>query len=243
MTYLSRIWLNPLRTGAQRLIRNPQATHAAVLGSISAQPLNERVLWRLDHDTSHRAVLLVLTQSRPSFDHIIEQAGWTNAEEPQTLTKPLQPLLERITDGATFRFKLRASPTYTTKNLTNPTAAQQDKLAQSRPRGIRVPHRTTAHQLQWFTEKAQTHWGFTTLPTPQGDTTLTITERKRLTFKKKNTATAPTITLHTATYEGILRITNQELARTSLTQGIGTARGYGCGLITLAPLPHSSQTE
>ncbi|MEU2030777.1 type I-E CRISPR-associated protein Cas6/Cse3/CasE [Nocardia amamiensis] len=235
MTYLSRIWLNPLRTGAQRLIRNPQATHAAVLGGISAQPINERVLWRLDHDTPHRTTLLVLTQSRPSFDHIIEQAGWTNAEEPQTLTKPLQPLLDRITDGATFRFKLRASPTYTTKALTKPSAAQQDKLAQPRPRGVRVPHRTAAYQLRWFTEKAQAQGGFTTLSTPHGDTTLTLTERKRLTFKKKNTADAPTVTLHTATYEGILRITNHELARTALTHGIGTARSYGCGLITLAP--------
>ncbi|MEU7768208.1 type I-E CRISPR-associated protein Cas6/Cse3/CasE [Nocardia sp. NPDC049190] len=236
MTYLSRIWLNPLRTGAQRLIRNPHTTHAAVLGGISHQPLDERVLWRLDHDTPHRATLLVLTRSMPSWDHIIEQAGWTNADEPQARTKSYQPLLDRVIDGAVFRFKLRASPTYTTKKLTKPSHAQQEQLARDRPRGIRVPHRTAVHQLNWFLEKSRERWGFTTQPALERDAAVVITERKHLTFKKNHTTNTPPVTLHTATFEGILRITENELARTSLTQGVGTARGYGCGLITLAPL-------
>lgn len=48
MSYLSRIWLNPLRTGTQRMLRNPQVLHAAILGGLSRQPVTERVLWRLD---------------------------------------------------------------------------------------------------------------------------------------------------------------------------------------------------
>src|SRR3954469_18997000 len=75
MPYLSRIYLNPLRTGAQRLLRNPQHMHAAVLGGLSRQPVTERVLWRLDTE-QHRASLLVLTQSTPSWEHLVEQAGW-----------------------------------------------------------------------------------------------------------------------------------------------------------------------
>ena len=48
MPYLSRIYLNPLRTRTQSLLRNPQAMHAAVLGGLSRQPVVERVLWRLE---------------------------------------------------------------------------------------------------------------------------------------------------------------------------------------------------
>ena len=40
--------------------------------------------------------------------------------------------------------------------------------------------------------------------------------------------------LQTITYEGNLRVTDADLFRKSLTRGVGRARGYGCGLISLA---------
>jgi CRISPR system Cascade subunit CasE len=41
--------------------------------------------------------------------------------------------------------------------------------------------------------------------------------------------------LSTAVFEGQLEITDTEAMRRSLTGGIGPAKGYGCGLLTLAP--------
>lgn len=87
MPFLSRIWLNPLRAGAQRLLTSPHATHAAVLGGLSEQPVQQRTLWRLEADPAHRAALLVLTQTRPSWEHLVEQAGWPAADEPQALVR------------------------------------------------------------------------------------------------------------------------------------------------------------
>ncbi|KAA8881882.1 type I-E CRISPR-associated protein Cas6/Cse3/CasE [Nocardia colli] len=236
MSYLSRIWLNPLRSGAQRLIRNPQAAHAAVLGGISAQPLNERVLWRLDQDSPHRSSLLVLSRSKPSWDHIVEQAGWTGAETPQAMTKSYEPVLERVVEGAAFRFKLRASPTYATKKIAKPSESQRRQLAKPRPRGVRLPHRTEEHQLAWFMERAVPRWGFAIVSTERHEPMLAITERSRVTFRKGDRLSQQ-VTLHTAVYEGVLRITDPALAQVSLLQGVGTARGYGCGLISLAPPP------
>jgi len=242
MPYLSRVWLHPLRTGAQKLIRNPEAMHAATLAAIASQPVTERVLWRLDIQ-DHRAELLVLTDSRPCWDHVIEQAGWTNAQEPQALVRDYQPLLDRLQTGREFGFRLRANPVSATRNPTSPSAAQKERLTAPRPRGVRVAHRTAAHQLDWLTSRVE-RWGFTLLTTPDDPDrqipTVQLSARDRLTFFKNSGASgtpARRVVLNTATFDGALRVTDAELARHTLLRGVGAGKAYGCGLVTLAPLP------
>lgn len=237
MPYLSRIWLNPLRTGAQRMLTSPQVLHAAVLGGLSRQPVDERVLWRLERDSPHRAGLLVLTQSIPSWEHLIEQAGWPVADDPQALVKSYQPLLDQLGHGREFRFRLRANPVSSTRHPTKPSAQQRDRLAASaRPRGVRIPHRTAAQQLSWLTSKLA-NWGFEPPTSADGDPDVAVTARERLAFSKAAGADGSRrVILETATFEGRLRVTDTDTARGSLLDGVGSARAYGCGLLTLAPL-------
>ncbi len=237
MPYLSRIWLNPLRTGAQRLLRNPQALHAAVLGGIARQPVTERVLWRLETDSPHRAGLLVLTDSTPSWEHIIEQAGWPHADEPQALVRDYQPLLNQLQRGREFAFRLHANPTTATRHPAKPSPAQQRRLADGpRTRGVRVAHRTAQYQRDWL-RKGLPKWGFELPSTTDGADDVLLTARERISFTKAGEGDRRhRVTLTTATFDGRLRIADPALATNSLLRGVGTARGYGCGLITLAPL-------
>ncbi len=62
-----------------------------------------------------------------------------------------------------------------------------------------------------------------------------ITARARRSFRKKNNGAKPVV-LHTATFEGRLRITDTTAFTERLLNGIGPAKSYGCGLLTLAPL-------
>lgn len=235
MPYLSRIWLNPLRTGAQRMLRNPQVTHAAVLGGLSRQPVDERVLWRLEHDSPHRAGLLILTQSTPSWEHIVEQAGWLAADEPQALVRSYEPLLDRVERGREFRFRLHANPVTSTRTPAKPSDAQRHRLETSmRPRGARVPHRTAGHQLGWFLDHVD-KWGFGIPDTDDGQPDVHVVARNRIAFHKSGN-TSSRVVLQTATFEGRLRIEDPNLARAQLLSGVGPGRAYGCGLITLAPL-------
>jgi CRISPR system Cascade subunit CasE len=39
-----------------------------------------------------------------------------------------------------------------------------------------------------------------------------------------------------ATYDGILTVTDPALLRRALCHGVGRAKAYGCGLLTLAPV-------
>lgn len=236
MTYLSRIWLNPLRTGAQRILRNPQVLHAAVLGGLSRQPVSERVLWRLDLDSPHRASVLALTQSRPSWEHLVEQAGWPAAEEPQALVRPYEPLLDKVVRGREFAFRLRANPVATTRAPAQPSPSQRARLGASpRPRGVRVPHRTVAHQLQWVVERFP-RWGFV-VPGVEGvGPAVRLSARERLVFSKSGDEGPRRVVLETATYEGRLRVEDTDAARASLVSGVGPGKAYGCGMLTLAPL-------
>lgn len=237
MSYLSKIWLNPLRPNTQRLLRNPQAMHAAVLGGLSCQPVAERVLWRLEPD-AHRAVALVLTESTPSWEHLIEQAGWPNADQPQALVRSYKPLLDRIVRGREFAFRLRANPVTATRNPQKPSAAHRRHLDTSaRPRGVRVPHRTAEHQLAWL-EKRANRWGFE-ITTTNGVANVKLTARERLVFRKSNDTTTRTVTIETATFDGQLRVVAPAIVQERLLSGVGAARAYGCGLITLAPLPET----
>lgn len=237
MPYLSRIWLNPLRSQTQRLLRNPQAAHAAILGGLSQQPVSERVLWRWDPDGPHRARVLVLTQSRPSWEHLIEQAGWPGADDPQDLVRPYEPLLDQVARGREFAFRLKANPVSATKHPDSPSPNHKERLAaQARPRGVRVAHRAVEHQLDWLAKRVP-HWGLA-LATDEDDLpAVRIVARDRLAFSKKNRdgSNGQRVTLQTATFEGIVRVEDPGRTRHSLLGGVGAGKAYGLGLITFAP--------
>jgi CRISPR system Cascade subunit CasE len=234
--YLSRVYLNPLRTGAQRLLANPQAAHAAVLGSLSRQPVNERTLWRLEGDTPHRAALLVLTHSRPSWEHVVEQAGWPGSDEPQALVRDYGALLDRVVAGREFAFRLRANTVSSTRQPDKATARQHERLSVPRARGVRVPERTANHQLAWFARRLP-GWGFEVLAGIDGLDQLRLVARRTETFTKPvNEGARRRVTLQTAVAEGAVRVCDPRVARAALLDGCGPARAYGCGLLTLAPL-------
>lgn len=235
--YLSRIWLNPLRSGTQRLLRNPQAMHAAVLGGFPTQPVTDRVLWRLELGQPHRAELLVLSGMRPSWEHLVEQAGWPGAEDPQAVVRSYQPLLERLSVGQQYAFRVRANPVSSTRHPLAPSVAQKERLAaQQRPRGVRVAHRTARDQLVWFTDRIES-WGFSLLLTSSGDFQLQLSGRDRISFTKSaSDGERRRVTIQTAVFEGTLQVTEPTTARNTLLNGIGSGRAYGCGLVTLSPL-------
>lgn len=234
--YLSRVWLNPLRQSTQRLINDPQSLHAAVLGGLALQPVTERVLWRLE-PAAHRVEVFVLTRQRPSWEHLVEQAGWPGADTPQAVVAACRPLLERLAIGQEYTFRLRANPVSSTVNPASPSTAQKTRLgASDRPRGVVVAHRTVEHQLRWFTDRVE-GWGLRLLATSQGDPQVEIVGRDRLSFTKRSRTGATThrVTLQTVTYQGRVQILDTALATRSLLEGVGRAKAYGCGLLTLAP--------
>ncbi|MEU0738734.1 type I-E CRISPR-associated protein Cas6/Cse3/CasE [Streptomyces sp. NPDC006134] len=254
MPYLSKIPLNPRRRAAVALLANPHRLHAAILGGLAVQPVTERVLWRLENSTAHRAEILVLTENRPSWQHLVEQAGWPDADGGEPLVADYSPLLQRLAPGREFAFRLTANPVQSMQRPASPSEEQMRRMksgtdASERRRGFRVAHRTAAQQLTWLLTRAERH-GFT-IPTtdtgpgialgtgtdvPAGPApAVSLIARDTLRFRKGKDG--PRVTLSTATFQGRLRVTDPEALRAALLGGIGPAKGYGQGLLTLAPLP------
>lgn len=208
--HLSRIQINPARRGGRRLLGSPQAMHAAVLASFPDSGDDRgRVLWRLDRD-EHRTWLYVVSRPAPDFGHIVEQAGWQTREDTWAV-RPYAGLLDRLAAGQTWAFRLTANPSRTHE-------------------GKRYGHVTVAQQEQWLLDRVE-GWGFAVTETDRVPDVV-VRDRRTEQFRRGTT----TITIAKATYDGVLTVLDPQALRSTLTGGAGPAKGYGCGLLTLAAL-------
>jgi CRISPR system Cascade subunit CasE len=219
--HLARFQINPARRGAHKLLGSPQAMHAAVLASFPPSvtaAADHRVLWRVDR-MQHDVVLYVLSPERPDFTHLVEQAGWPTSDGEAWQVRPYDGLLSRITDGSRWRFRLRA----------NPVKAARDTAEGGRSK--RVPHVTVAQQAEWLVSRAD-RLGFE-IPCYEGVPLVEVTERDRRAFGRGG----GTVTLATAQFDGTLEVRDAEVFRRTLVSGIGRAKAYGCGLMTITGSP------
>ncbi|WP_306367072.1 type I-E CRISPR-associated protein Cas6/Cse3/CasE [Nocardiopsis sp. CC223A] len=231
--YLSRVFLNPRRQGTALFIGSPQRLHAAVLAAFPQDPPTgetdgPRVLWRLDTDDHRRPVLWVSSPGKPSFEHITDDYGWPSSDMPFE-TRSMQALLDRLSPGQEYVFR-------TTVNPVKAQAGKPDAEGR-RGRGKIVPLVGAAARVEWFVDHAP-KWGFevplSTVQPPEGGPAWAAETRDslRLRFHRKGSSKA--VVLQTVTLEGKLQVTDADLFRRSLIRGIGRARGYGCGLLSLA---------
>ena len=217
--YLSRIALNVELRATMRALASPQILHGAVEGAFPRAPAGarSRKLWRLDM-LNGRYYLLVLSAQQPDFSRLAAQFGCPDANRPWE-TKSYNPLLARLAAGQIWRFRLRANPVRSSFRDRKDTSGRSQVHA----------HVTQDQQKQWLLKRAQPH-GFL-LAEDAFD--IVHTEWKRF---RKSDGSGRLVTLRTAAFEGILTISDCERFRQALLCGIGRAKAYGCGLLTVAPL-------
>ncbi|ASU77288.1 type I-E CRISPR-associated protein Cas6/Cse3/CasE [Actinopolyspora erythraea] len=219
--FLTKMPLNPRRRGARKLLGSPQALHAAVqAGFADPSPTEEgRVLWRLDTYGQHRVVLYTVSPDKPDFTHLVEQAGWPTTETWQT--RDYDPLLDSLRMGQRWQFRLTANPV---------RSARHKEWTETKP----LAHVTVKQQKQWLLDRT-TRLGFqlvTSDSASEAEPDLTIVERGTRRFNRQG---SDLVTISTATFEGQLEVAEPMALRHALTFGIGRAKAYGCGLLTLAP--------
>lgn len=227
MTTFSRFLLNPQKREGRKLLTNPQALHAAVRAAFPPD-LDEakgRILWRLDSD-GHTQTLYIVAPEAPDLGHLVEQAGW--ASRPGD-SAAYDRMLASVRTGARFAFRLTGNPVHR-------------DAAEGRPRGTLHPHVTVAQQLEWLRRKGERH-GFSiggSAPdagdADSAELTATVTRRADLSFLRGRGEAARRVTVRTAQFDGTLQVTDADELRQALTSGIGRAKAYGCGLLTLAPV-------
>lgn len=236
--YLTRIYLDPRRHGCRELVSSSQRLHAAVLGSFRpGAPLetgDQRVLWRLDELEGRRLVLFISSPIAPDPAALVEAAGWRT--EGGVTVKRTDDFLDALAPGQTWHFRITVNPTYR-------SAEERDQKGRKKVLG----HVTVERQTKWLLDRAAANGFRIPAPTaltgdvarerePDGEIkeidlpVVSLVGREVQKFKRRGAL----VTLQKATFEGALEVTDPVLLRSALVGGIGRAKGYGCGLLTLS---------
>ncbi|MFK8909820.1 type I-E CRISPR-associated protein Cas6/Cse3/CasE [Streptomyces sp. YS-3] len=237
--YLTRFPINTARSGARRLLASPHLMHGAVNMAFPTLPQRDgqapRVLWRLDPAPAGRADLFLVSPQRPDLTHLVEQAGWPALGQPGWTTFDYGEFLDRLKPGDTWGFRLTANPVH---------YIHQPQDAEGAPTK-RTAHVTPRHQIGWLL-KRQEHAGFEIVRTPPEqqltqhghEHQVVVHNRLPQQFRKSGATSAERhdVRLTRVTFDGRLRITDTDVLRRTLTHGMGKAKAYGCGLMTLTPL-------
>ncbi|WP_371599264.1 type I-E CRISPR-associated protein Cas6/Cse3/CasE [Streptomyces sp. NBC_00564] len=244
--FLTRFRVNTARPDGRRLLASPQRMHAAVMSSfpelLPSSPSDRgnqdgpRVLWRLDRNSPAEVLLYVVSPDRPDLTHLVEQAGWPAAAASGSLgwkTYDYGSFLGRLDKGGIWNFRLTANPVHSVRNRDDaPT-----KL---------TAHLNARHQLGWLLQRQEAA-GFRLVQkseerrhTERGDEyQVVVRDQRDLNFGKREASggggRTGRVTLKLVTYDGRLEVTDPEALRRVLTQGLGRAKAYGGGLMTLAP--------
>lgn len=191
---------------------SPSKFHGAVENCFAVEDhssLREnRKLWRIDR-LGGNYYMLLLSPDKPDLGEIKEQFGF---EEDMDEIKGYDALLERITEGSIWQFRLTANPTHTVKN------GKQE-------RGKVVAHASDKFQMEWLYQKAEQN-GFTVLT----EDSCIVESDWKIFYKREN---KNRVRLKETTYQGVLRVDHEDLFRNALINGVGRGKAYGMGLLTV----------
>lgn len=216
--YLSRVKIDAYNRKKLKELNHLGAYHAWVEDSFPEErekPKNERTrkLWRVD-ELRGEYYLIVLSENKPDFKKL-EKYGVKNTAE----SKSYERLLDSIKPGMRARFKIELNTVYS-----NAKNAEKGK----RGRVVPVPHDSLG---EFFLERTEKN-GFSV---NKNELAITNIGKKLFRRKKEGGEKETRVNLVSATFEGILTVTDEERFRETLVMGIGRKKAYGFGLLTIIP--------
>lgn len=204
--YLTKLILNPLSSEVVRDLANPYEFHRTLLRAFPDQDEGGpgRVLYRVERTEA--------IDDQGEAPVVLVQSDhapdWTRARvRPDYFRDRLPPKVipTEFTVGARFRFRLRANPTVKREGKRHALYREEE-------------------QLQWLHRKAESA-GFRV-------TAVTVAaEGNSVGSKRKG---HHEITLAAARFDGELEVVDPALLKAALQVGIGSAKGFGFGMLSLA---------
>lgn len=178
-----------------------------------------RHLWRIDK-LMGKEYLLVLSEEKPDFDLLT-----TYGVQGTAMSKAYDSFLDSIQEGQVMQFRLTANPAY---SIIRPGKKQ----------GRIVPHVTVEQQRKWLMDRAEKS-GFKLLERTSTDSNepvrtpmFEVVNREWPVLHRK---TGHGARLSRVTFEGLLRVTDSDLFKQTLTKGLGREKAFGMGLMTVIP--------
>ena len=202
--YISKLELNERDRSVRHDLSNIHHLHQRIM---QAFPDVEQDKVRTDWD--------ILFRMEPGSNIILVQSGddvvpdWDRLPDGYLLNRKIVPLTihpDNLQSGKLFHFRLKANPSKRLKET-----------------GKTVGLHSHPDQIAWLERQAAAR-GFQIqmvdiIPTAN-------------VFGNKKGNNAP-IKIHTAIFQGILEVRDSDLLLTAVKEGIGRAKAYGCGLLSL----------
>ena len=172
---------------------------------------NTGFLFRIDPHTGGRVVILVQSAIEPDWEYAFHNAPFLLAAKPEF--KESDP---SFSNNQKLRFRLVANPTRKIDTKSGPDG--------TRRHGRRVPVRD--EQLyDWLARRAE-GGGFTI------DENSLIVQPGYVNVNKK--ASGQGNRLRSCRYDGILAVTDPDILHKTLVRGVGPAKAFGFGLLSVA---------
>lgn len=220
--YLSRLILNPRNRRVQKEAASTYQLHRNIMKAFpdGLKEGQERVLFRLEeHPRTGALTLLVQSLHSPDWSWL-EALNASDYLLPECLLPPgvhdnpsTKPFDLALSPGQALAFRLRANPTVKRKF----------------PNGDhkRVGLYGEEEQIQWLQRKAE----------PGGFALLSVRTSRQDIARGQLKRDDETHKLHllSVQFDGLLRVRDPDRLRESVRSGIGSGKGLGFGLLSLAP--------
>ncbi len=226
---LSRLTLNPRSREAVRHLADGQELHRTILsafpdGAPGAARQLFGILFRVEYRRGAPPALLIQSHKHPDWSALPRDYLFAPPE-----SKDVSEAWQKITGGAEFRFRLRANPTRKIDTKTGPEGIRRH--------GKRVELRTEQEQLDWLRRKAS-EGGFeiVSVRTAAEIPDVRVSDEGKV-GGYRNVGSGNDkrrLTFASVLFEGKLRVTDAEKFRASLEHGLGSAKAYGFGLLSVA---------
>lgn len=234
--YLSRLALDLRDRAVHRDVGDSQAMHRRLLDAFppGTTRADHGLLYRLEPDPRggrDRGQVIALVQSAIPPDWSNLPAGYLQGDERLGASKPkrIDEHYRTLKAGTILRFRLRVNPTrkiHTTEETRTPGKRPTG------PNGTRKP--LTQEELPaWLKRKAEQH-GFQLLDARTQPDSISGKEQVGRKTDPRDNDKKMRMTHAAVLFDGQLEVTDVNLFRDALWGGIGSAKAYGFGLLSVA---------
>ena len=230
--FLSRLILNPGSREARQDIADAGQLHKTISHAFPELPPNSEffnhygILYRVDiNQKTGVPNVLVQSNAKPDWKYLMEKDKYLLSPPD---CKPVADQYASLHEGQMLAFRLRAN---VTKKIDTKTGEDG-----KRRHGRRIPLRTSEEQIKWLARKGK-EGGFEILEvsTHKDVSYIRIMPERDIEFEKKNKTKEHKVTYGSVLFEGRLKIINSESFRQTLVNGMGSAKSFGFGLLSIAP--------
>jgi CRISPR system Cascade subunit CasE len=219
--YLSRLILNPRSRQVRSELANSYEMHRTVMHAFLGNLMDdERVLFRLEIQPSDAMpLLLVQSPGIPDWsflvvsdkNYLIPVSECPPGVNENPGIKPFEPVFHI---GQTLIFRLKANPT-----------VKKDR--ENKKQGRRVGLYREEDQYHWIERKLEAAGAALV--------SARTSEEGSLKGEKKQNQAQKDLTFFSVIFDGFLQVKNPDLLVKAVSAGIGSGKGLGFGLLSLAP--------